>query len=359
MLNSIQNLVQIPANDQELNVLVTAMNRSYKKYFNLEVGPKKSNNLRDCYCESIGFTNGAYRQLQAYWSANNNYDFSDLEKNAVALLDDTIGGYNAVISSSISHQLIDYLCQRFPVDSNGFLSESQLHEDDFQGKYFDDPDAYWDAYGWCILNHDQEHQAVVNKEKDNKNWFPLYYGNVIIGHAFSETYALRLNGLLISAKQDKAINIHVPTINEDWNNYVSNLKETDAINPGKYLSLRMESMESSLYLPFDELIIEDNKVILIDGMMTLEFSLDKETSTLILEDNIRFDFVSAYSFGSDKPLMLAYGETDIGGNTTWSSNKREVEFIELFAFDRLEYRKLGDDDLSYYNNIEGAAFSVE
>lgn len=363
MSNSIQNLVQIPQNDQQLNLLVNAMNKAYGKYFNFETGAKKSNNLRDCYCESIGFTNGAYRQLQAYWSASTAYDFSDLNKNSVALLDDSIGGYNAVISMRITTQFIEYLCDQFPVNDDGFLTEDQLYDENFndglKGKHSDNKDASWESYGWGYLHHDNAHQLIVSQHKSKGEWFPLYYGNIIVGFAFSKKYAQRINGLLISAKQDKALNIDSGTNNQEWNDYISSIKENDEIQPGKYLSLRMASMKGSLYIPFDEVLIDDSQIIVTLGTEDTILTYNRQDD-MVTYDGIDFDFASFYYFGKEqKTIKLSQGVADTNGHVTFPKEKiLVIEFAEWFPESRIEYRLENGDDIDAISYVSQSTYLI-
>lgn len=357
MLNTNEN--RIPKNDLELNQCVQAMNRAYGKYFNLEVGENRSNKLRDCYCESIGFTNGAYQQLQAYWKANSDYDFSDLNL-ASAIIFEFYGGYNFVLASPIASQVMNYFCQHFPNNHEGFLSESGMEvKQDLESFFLDNPDADWEEYGWDILCHDSEHQAIVSKEKANGNWFPLYYGTMIIGFAFSKDTQLLINGLLISCFIDKALDFSIKqhAENEEWENYVTHADLSTTGAEGKFLSLRMDSMESSLYLPFDELVLDENKAVVTYAGQTYEIAYKKDGGMFVFQD-IEFDFLSAYEFTTDKTLSLHHGDVDLSGNFSFSNHYKEVEYIELFCFERLEYRLVDEDDIDSVNHLEGAAFLI-
>jgi hypothetical protein len=361
MSNSIQNLVKIPQNDQELNLLTNAMNKAYSKYFNFETGVKKSNNLRDCYCESIGFTNGAYRQLQAYWSASTAYDFTDLVDNSFAMLSDIDGGYSSVFAQPIATQLIDYLCEYFPVNDDGFLDEEKLYSDKLglNGKMSENEGIDWESYGWGMLISDDEHQVVVSKEKENGKWFPLYYGNIIIGFAFYQEFAKIMNGLLISAKHDGAINLGLETYNHDWTKYISEVDEDKCVNPGKYLSLRMSSMESSLYIPFDSVLIEDDQLILTHGTEDIILSYNKKDNMITFAD-MNFDFASFYYIGKEqKTIKLTKGQYDDNNCMSFPEKKDiKIEFAEWFPQDRIEYRLENSDDIDDINYVSQVNYLI-
>jgi hypothetical protein len=356
MLNINHN--QIPKNDQELNQCVQAMNRAYGKYFNIQMGENRSIKLRDCYCESIGFTNGAYQQLQAFWQSNQ-YDFSNLEL-AKAIIFEFYGGYNFVIAGPIASQVTDYLCINFPNDSQGFFDHERLEKE--LESYSEVSSATWEQFGWDLLLHDSVHQDIVKKEQSDGNWFPLFYGQIIIGFAFSRKTQILMNGILLSCFADNGIDLKASrnSQNKEWNNYLDSVSLEQKPLSGKYIGLRMSSMESSVYLPFDEIILDGNKSIITIGKEEIEIEYKKDGNMFVFHD-LEFDFLSIYHFDVDKTLNLSFGEVDLGGNYTFGSKEHAkiIEFAELFCFDRLEYRLLDEDDIDSCDHIEGTAFLIK
>lgn len=358
---SIQSIIRVPQNDQQLDAVTASFNAAYGKYFDAAVSAKKSNNLRDCICEGLGFTNGAYQELQAYWDAQLGFDFANPEF-MVAIVSERLGGYQCVVPKTIARGLIEFLCTSFPQDSEQLCTESTLPE----GELFQSGDTYED-YGWEILHLDSEHQHVVELRKASGDWFPLYYGTMIIGFVFSKEEADIMNAMLRSASWSKELSINGKNtgmrqdlaVQIQWHEYtLQHLNKTKLLD-GKYISLRRESMESSLLIKFDSVVIEETKIVVVDGSQTFDLPYNKEKDVVIY-NGLEFDFISFYTNG-EQALSLSRGKVNLGAWIFSNPMDNDINAIEWFAHDRIEYlSKDGDcDDMKTIDSLEGTAFLVK
>jgi hypothetical protein len=66
-------------NLKQLDEFAQQTNQAYTNQFDFSVSAKRSNKLRDCACDTLGFKDGV-QAIKAYWKDISNYDFGDLNK---------------------------------------------------------------------------------------------------------------------------------------------------------------------------------------------------------------------------------------------------------------------------------------
>ncbi len=328
---SIQSLVRIPKNDQELNVLCDSMNRAYGKHFDLEVGSKKSNNLRNCLCWFLGFRNGGYRQLQSYWQTNAQYDFTDMRNNVDGIVYEGLGGWSAVLSKNVSHAVLDYFCEYFPAGNDGLLNEEQLiNEPDLGMEYSLNEHGQWDDYGWSLLHADAVHEKSLQDRSHEGHWYPLYYDQVIIGFAIEIKHAHFLNGLLAQMFVDDALDVSPSFASDDWKVYAAGSLKNETTSPLAYLHLRMESMDKALLLPCEELRTTPTGLEVMFLGSTESLAIDPNESFTYAGQ--RFDFAQLYA-NQGASMYLRQKEHDTA-----------IEAFEVFL-ERIEYRQVSSEEI--------------
>jgi hypothetical protein len=356
---SIQSALLAPQNDHQLNIITASFNAAYNKYFDAGISEKRSNKLRDCICEGLGFTNGAYQELQAYWAAQESFDFSNPDF-MVAIVSERLGGYQCVVPKTIATSVVEFLCTYFPQDNEQLLTEEELPD----GQMFDS-DCEHESYGWEILYLVAEHKDVIEIRKAAGDWFPLYYGTVIIGFVFSKEEADIMNGMLRSAAWGKILDITDKStgmrqdlaVQVQWDAYINCKMYQTELPEGKYVSLRRDGMDNGLMLKFDSAIIDENKLIVRNGSQTFEIH-HKQEGDIVVYNGLEFDFINFYNIGPGS-LSMTYEERDLAGNPTGGADFGNIDMIEWFPKGRIEYRPNGADELASFNNLEGAEFLVK
>jgi hypothetical protein len=66
-------------NLEQLDEFAQQTNQAYTNQFDFSVSAKRSNKLRDCACDTLGFKDGV-QAIKAYWKDISSYDFGDLNK---------------------------------------------------------------------------------------------------------------------------------------------------------------------------------------------------------------------------------------------------------------------------------------
>lgn len=357
-------ILSIPQNDHQLTTVINSFNAAYDKYFDAGVSKKRSDKLRDCICEGLGFTNGAYQELQAYWAAQFAFDFSNPD-NIIALVSERTGGYQSIFSKAIATSIVEYLCTNFPLSNTGeLLIESELPDD----KLFSDG-CVWEDYGWDLLIHDEQHDQIIQKERELGHWLPLYYGQLIIGFAFNKEEADILNAMLKSAAWEKQININGEgsgkrqdlQLSIEWKNYVNQSNVSTELQSGKYVSLRRESMDASVIINFDSVVIEEEQITLHLGGQKQVLAYD-DKKDIVTYQGLEFDFISFYTKG-DGRLSISQGKFGKGSDWAFSSPIHSgMNAIEWFPKNRIEYvvdDEADSDDLTEITNLENNAFLIK
>lgn len=360
---SISTILSVPKNDNELNSVIASFNAAYDKYFDAGVSSKRSDKLRDCICEGLGFTNGGYQELQASWDAQMGYDFHDPDA-VIGLVSERTGGYQCVLSKMIAVAVIEFLCKHFPLSGQGKL----LLESEFPDEQEFSEGCTWEDYGWDLLQHNDGHNSVIKAHRESGQWFPLYYGQVIIGYAFNLEEASVINAMLRSAASNKLIKLSgMGTGNRgdlkysiQWGSYMTDNLENIGLTKGKYLSLRKEGMSMGILIPFTNVQINENKLTVKYGGKTFDIDHNKDRD-VVTYNGLEFDFINLYTFGGGF-LSIAQGKFGKGDDWIFSAPIREdIEFVEWFAYDRIDYREEDSDcdEIREITNLKNNAFLIK
>lgn len=300
----------LPQNDNELNTLIAQMNASYGRYFSLEVSESRSNKLRDCICEGLGFTNGAYQQLQKYWETKT-------EQFAV---------YTRYVNS-VSYQFFDALYMSGIRDPNSSesvvasISSVVMVSQALRSKVLDtlatlsrtSEKVHKNERGWSYDDYQGLASSYV-AYADMK--YPIYVGAIVIGFAKTADYAVLVGGAIHGAMIELSdfswadpvksterflryampVNDSVKEVMWQWSAYLRT-KAVDSVKLPKYLFLRASNESEGVVLPFSEIEFYRSKIVCTSaayGSVTLDYDADKDQYVL-REVGVGFDFVIAYS----------------------------------------------------------------
>jgi hypothetical protein len=343
----------IPQNDEQLNQLSQQLNHSYTHSFDFPISEKRSNKLRDCTCRLLGFHNGGYQQLQAYWRAEHQYDFSNpfiSSGLSSSLLFDGAkqGDIAAVLASGFLAAWLPILREYFPVLDGEFCDVDRLQAGFARLSN--------QLFGWQIHHERLSKQSFVGRtdpkhynappskstldlpvhlprfQKDRGAWYPLYYGTLIVGMAFKQTTAELLNGILTTCHQHDGKKFrlwgYIDHNVEDaphviaWRRYVQThlaLTEQERQAPDNaFFVLKQSGMPLGISMPFDAITLSDLSATWSFGgtPITLSYARqneqDKDTP---IWSRLRFDRHEAFSSTSgslylddDTPIKHTQGE---------------------------------------------------
>ena len=124
-------------------------------------------------------------------------------------------------------------------------------------------------------------------------WFPLYYGQVIIGFAFTTEEATFMNAMLASAAWERAIDLRSDFsggndphgLGAKWNSYIEANKDNLQLRQGNYISLRKEGFDHSLLMPFTKAHIDDDTARITHGSQTHSLTYLKDRDVVMYNDN--------------------------------------------------------------------------
>lgn len=323
----------IPKNDAQLNELISNLNNAYGAYFDFKISDKRSNKLRDCICEGLGFKNGAYQQLQKYWESHMTYRWSD--KNFIVGLKSSLeeGRFIGVFAPSfLSKSLIEKINIQYPAGDKNLLGE-----DDAEGV----------TQSWSIDTLDSNDEKNMNDHKEFTGFYPVFYSNLLVGHTFEPKYASLLNAIFCSMSFDSDVDIinnRNEAMLESDHHFDFYLNQTDGVKTpyGKYISLRMESMPHSIFVPFDSIEFNFNSAVLKKGNTKEVISYDRETD-MVIWNGMSFEFLSVYNMNHVLDKKTVTMEV--------SGKEIEVEYFEWYPENNIEFRLPDEDD------VEGAYLS--
>lgn len=238
-------------------------------------------------------------------------------------------GSNVIINESIGHDLFAFLREKFPQNKNGLISEDEIDDE-------------CKETGW--LMETVKESAAKSLSVGFNAAHPVFYMNNVVGHAESEELSLLINGIMNTAWWERAFD--------------GDKSEGDTIN-GKFLCLRKDSMEHGILMPFKQIVVEEDKLVIDAGGYTFKIDCNSDNGVDFIGH--RFDFISIYAVNNEEKLTVSAGDVDLGGSYTWSKEKydvKDVESLEWFPNDNIEYRIAGDDKPKHVNHLYGAAYMV-
>lgn len=333
----------LPKNDSELNGLIQSINSAYGKYFDFSVSDKRSNKLRDCICEGLGFKNGGYQQLKDHWEALSHYDFtstgfvSPLNAPSNGALESV-----AFIAKPMSNEILNFLNTYFVIGADG-----QLLNSDDQSEWIR---SYKAGSGWSIGESRELNVFEFSCIQQQK--FPLYYGELVVGYAKNEIFAVFLNSVLLSAKIYEMIQVNGTQVSDvsvqsAWNDYIHNVKSSAFVyeSPKKYLELRKDSMTVGICLAFDEMHMSSEKISLVQNGVRIDFEHDVQKD-MILFAGQKFDYARAYGEMTVRVSPESKSEHVV--------DVEHVGSVEWFRKDRIEIvPQDGDyDDMVTYDYVD-------
>lgn len=225
----------IPTNDAELNILIAQQKAAMQKYFGLNLS-KQPNKLRDCVCESLGYTNGGYQQLQSEWHARTENLSSDMLTMAFVAPQDV--EWNFYVSKEIATPSTLEKVQEVLA-----CLGSESH-----------------PINQCKLLMMQAER--INEDRTPYS-VPVWVYDRIVGYAKTNADAALLAGVLLAARND----LGAPIVLDGAQN---------ALKP--QLLLRRSSMRTGLLLEFERVTVAnkgDDWQLLVEaphyGVLTIDF----------------------------------------------------------------------------------------
>jgi hypothetical protein len=335
--------LSLPENDEELNTRISNLNQAYDKYFSFNVGSKRFEKHRDCYCEGVlNLTNGAYQQLKSIWRAHL-WDFSNTDTNACLYAEFNTGVKNliGVVADPIAIDMLRIIRINFPLFEENIAefttgSVSDLHVDSLE--------MFSTLKGSNIESHEIQSKGVV------------------IGFTYQKEHADLLNAILGDDLNLDAC-CYLPEkhdyLEQRWNDYAC--KESDFSPYPLLLTLRKESMDTYLKIQCDTVIMTPNNVKYGRGDNFVELQYDKASDT-VMYGGQSFDFIACYPV-TGYLMSSSVADEQLSGDVIINTSSEEVpcDSVEWFANDRFEITPFnGDHDSMFdiHHSIPGAAIIV-
>lgn len=259
MKNTIQPVV-FPRNNEELNTLINGMNRAYGKYFGMEVSSSRSQKLRDCICEGIGFTHGAYQQLQAHWESL--CEAASCDSRAQIVI--------STKKSGLLRERIAYL-------NPALLPEQTWAEFSF---------AVGSVFGSLLIAAPEMTVLTTAQRTD----YPVMLCGQPVGFAETHEDAQLFAGLLIGMMYDHSVPSLSAQLGGQW-------------KADSYIRLRQSSEDLGVCVPFTEAVFTGNAVVLKTPQnedVTIPYDAEMDVH---LFGGLSFDFLIAYN--GTAPLRLS------------------------------------------------------
>lgn len=334
-----------PKNDTELNAFIASMRQATDKYFRFAPGASRSNNLKDCICEGIGFTNGAYQQLQDVWRTHHDWQpLSAGESRWIENRHTLPMNMTMVIMSGVAHTLYQRLSADFPCTKLGFADGDNEVEDAGWQLYHGTPEQTMPEQGEAIA-------AALRERTAN----PLFYGNRLIGYMADAQAATLVNGMLMGWYMNGTLdNLFAP---EQGQGTLNLLNRTLPFTPYQdmtsrlplMVSLRMASMEHSIMLPADAVYHSAGEMVIRTAQGAMRFAAEEDCVDVY---GLLMDFVSVYP-ANGQAMTLSVGEVTGRGDYEDMTPRCQIESAEWFPQVGMECREVGrePDELTDINFI--------
>lgn len=307
-----ENLHPIPSNNEELNQLIAQTGLALDKYFHIKLSERRSEKLRDFVCESLGFTNGGYQQLQAFWLSKTD-EFIDNKSHVHLSLSGNGILFDGLFSESILSDLdtLNLIASYFGSKRQSGVNGRELSVD-----------------------VKTEQINVIPKE------YPIKLSGEIVGYTNTPTNAMILKGMMLSAQCRSPRSLRSKQPNPS---HYFLLLRSSKLNSNFDAGLHVEYLSISVSSKFNsqkELISQTLILFTADyGLIFIPYVPETRCYSLF---DMEFDYVAACSgpidadddgmlvqLGGNEPI--ACHRVEVNGDLVWCNLRKNGDWSPVLA----------------------------